>query len=134
MTRNLCREFENYIAKNIKTDPKAFWRYTNSKLESRPKLSDLVDGDRKLTRDDNENAELLNKFFISGFTQEDTSKIPKLDTIPTGTPLTHIEITPEKVEKKLLKLKVTKSAEPDGFNPIILKETTSSICLPLSII
>ena len=29
MTRNMCREFEKDIAKNIKTDPKVFWWYTN---------------------------------------------------------------------------------------------------------
>ena len=33
--RNLCREFEKDIAKNIKTHPKAFCWYTNSKLKSR---------------------------------------------------------------------------------------------------
>jgi len=93
-----------------------------------------VDGDGTLTHDDNEKTELLNKFFTGVFTQEDTSKIPKLDTIHTRTQLTHIEITPEKVEKKLLKLKVTKSAGLDGFHPRILKETASSICLPLSTI
>ena len=119
MKRNLCREFEKDIAKNVNSDPKAFWRYTNSKLKSRPKLGDLVDEDGKLTSGDSKKAELLNKFFTSIFTQEDTSKIPKLDTIHTGTPLTHIEITPEKVER---------------FHPSILKETSSSICLPLSTI
>ena len=72
-------------------------------MKSRPKLGDLVDG--KLTHDDNEKAELLN------------CKIPKLDTIHTETPLTLIEITPE---KKLLQLKVTKSAGPDGFHLRIL--------------
>ena len=63
MTRNLCQEFEKFIAENIKTDLKAFWRYTNSKLKSRPKLGDLVDIDGSLTHDGNENAGLLNKFF-----------------------------------------------------------------------
>jgi len=111
------REFEEDIAENIKFDPKPFWRYTNSKLKSRPKLGDLVDEDGKLTSDDNKKAELLNNFFTSVFTQEDTSKIPKLDIIHTGTPLTHIEITPEKVNKKLLHLNVTKSSGPDGFHP-----------------
>ncbi|KAK2144844.1 hypothetical protein LSH36_725g00034 [Paralvinella palmiformis] len=127
MTRNLCREFEKDIAKNIETDPKGFWRYTNSKLKSRPKLSEL-------THDDNEKAELLIKFFTGVFTQEDTNKIPKLDAIHTGIPLTHIEITSEKVEKKLLKVKVTKLLWPDGFRLRILKKTASSICLPLSTI
>jgi len=132
MTRNLCREFEKDIAKNVNSDPKAFWRYTNSKLKSRPKLIDLVDEDGKLTSDDNKKAELLNNLFTSVFTEEDTIKIPKHDTNHTGTPLTHIEITPEKVNKKLLKPNVTKSS--DGFHPRIFRETTSSICLPLSTI
>ena len=95
-------------------------------MKSRPKLGDLVDQDGKLTSDDNKKAELLNNFLTSVFTQ-DTSKIPKLDTIHTGTPLAHIEITPEK-------LNVTKSSGPDGFHPRILREPASSICLPLSTI
>ena len=77
---------------------------------------------------------MLNKFFTGVFTQEDTNKIPKLDAIHTGIPLTHIEITSEKVEKKLLKVKVTKLVWPDGFRLRILKKTASSICLPLSTI
>ena len=35
------------------------------------------------------------------------------------------------VEKKLLKLKISKSAGPDGFHPRILKELSKSIMVPL---
>ena len=80
------------------TDPNDFWGYINSKLERRPKWGDLEDGDGKTTHDDNGKSELLSKFFTSIFTQEDTIMIHKLDAIHTGTPLTQLEITPEKFE------------------------------------
>ena len=38
------------------------------------------------------------------------------------------------IEKKLKKLKITKSAGPDGFHPRVLSELSPSITLPLSII
>ena len=41
LTRSLCREFERDLARNVKTNPKAFWRYCNSKLKNKPKLGDL---------------------------------------------------------------------------------------------
>ena len=34
-TRQLCREFEHDLSRNIKTYPKGFWRYTTSKLKNR---------------------------------------------------------------------------------------------------
>ena len=32
---------EKNIAKNIKSNPKAFWRYTQSKLKTKPGIPDL---------------------------------------------------------------------------------------------
>ena len=49
-------------------------------------------------------------------------------------PLESFQITKEIVAKKLKKLKVNKSAGPDGIHPRILKETAEAISLPLSII
>ena len=62
-TRELCREFECDLSRNIKTDPKAFWRYTNSKMKNRPRLGDLQQEDGSLTKDYSKKAQLLNNFF-----------------------------------------------------------------------
>lgn len=134
LTRNLCRDFEKDIARNIKENPKAFWRYTNSKLKNRPKLGDLQTADGKLTSDNQEKAEILNRFFSSVFTKEDLTQIPTLHPIRSEINLASTLINPELVAKKLNKLNPSKSAGPDGIHPRVLKETANSICLPLSII
>ena len=109
-TRELCREFERVLSRNIKTDPKAFWRYTNSKMKNRPKLGDLQQEDGLLTKDDSKKAQLLNNLFTSVFTKENMDNMPDLSQRPT------------------------KSQGPDGFHPRVLQETESSINLPLSLI
>lgn len=134
LTRRLCKEFEKDIAKHIKSDPKAFWKYCNSKLKTKPRLGDLETHDGSLTRDDETKAELLNSFFTSVFTQEDLTNIPTLEPKAVREHLRNIQITPEMILKKLLKLKSSKSAGPDGIHPKVLIETANNISLPLCII
>ena len=50
------------MAQNIKKNPKAIWKYANSKLKKTPKLGDLQKVDGSLTQDDKMKAELLNTF------------------------------------------------------------------------
>ena len=78
MTRNLCRDFEYNLARNVKQNPKAFWRYCRSKIKNRSKLGDLKMADGKLTGEDETKADLLNSFFVSVFTHENTD-IPVLE-------------------------------------------------------
>jgi len=78
MTRNLCRDFEYNLARNVKQNSKAFWRYCKSKMKNRSKLGDLKTADGKLTGDDETKAELLNSFFVSVFTHENTD-VPVLE-------------------------------------------------------
>ena len=53
------------IAKEVKTNPKAFWRYVNSKVRVKPSIPTLVDeslNDTEAATDEGK-AEMLNKFF-----------------------------------------------------------------------
>ena len=69
-------------------------------------------------------ANILNEYFTSGFTEEDTSEIPIVPIVYLGNnPLRKIEITVDKVKMKLKKLNSNKSAGPDGFYPKVIKET-----------
>ena len=77
LTCNLEREFEIKLAKDVKTHPKSFWKYSNDKLKTRDKVNDLLKEDGSLTKNDNEKAEVLNSFFKSVFTVEDTSQLPE---------------------------------------------------------
>jgi len=87
----------------------------------------------KLTGDDETKADLLNSFFVSVFTHENTD-IPVLEDKHQIKDSINISFTTDSIEKKLKKLKITKSAGPDGFHPRALSEISPSIKLPLSII
>ena len=76
----------------------------------------------------------LNSTFTSVFTRENTKYISTLDKVFNGAPLQDLSITQQMVENKLSKLKTNKSSGPDGFHSRVLKETESSIGLPLSIL
>ncbi|KAK2149969.1 hypothetical protein LSH36_428g01051 [Paralvinella palmiformis] len=56
----------------MKNSPKEFWRYYKSKLKNKTGLGDIQKEDGSLTNDDHEKAEILNKYFTSVFTREDT--------------------------------------------------------------
>ena len=117
MVRNLCRDFEHKLATNLKHNPKAFWRYCNAKLKSRSKLGDLETPTGNLTSDDTTKAELLNQYFASVFTNEDLVNIPDIAQKYHGLDGINMTFNTEQVEKKLRKLKTTKSAGPDGSIP-----------------
>ncbi len=55
------------------------WRYANSKLNTRSKISQLSRKDGTLTQTGEQQAQALNEFFSSVFTEEDSSQIPNLE-------------------------------------------------------
>nr|XP_054764721.1 uncharacterized protein LOC129271371 [Lytechinus pictus] len=134
LTRELRSNFEKDLAKNVKTDPKAFWRYASDNLKIRKWLPDLKKTDGTFTSTDEEKAEILNAFFETTFTEEDTSSIPQLEGRQSAGCLSALDITPEDVHRKLDLLSKFKSARPDGIHPCILRETAPSVCTPLAII
>jgi hypothetical protein len=70
LTRKLQKEFEKDLIKKLKKDPKAFWRYANSKLKTRSKIADLLKSDGTLTQTEEEQAQVLNDFFSTVFTED----------------------------------------------------------------
>ena len=134
MTRNVCADFEHVQARNIMHNPKAFWKYSETKFKAKSKLGDLLNSNGELTCDDTEKTNILYSTFTSVFTREITKYIPTLDNVFNGAPLQDLSISQQMVENKLSKLKTNKSLRPDGFHSRVLKETASSIGLPLSIL
>ena len=78
-------------------------------------------------------ANVLNEYFSSVFTNEDTTNIPTLeeDPLPEISP---IYICPEGVAQLLHNLKPQKAAGPDRLPSRFLKEVANEIALPLSLI
>ena len=129
--RKAEREFEKKLAKECKDNPKAFYRYAKSKMKTRSEIAHLTREDGSLTATDKDKAEVLNKFFSSIFTREDTVNMPNTPDTKTDVILEDTDLTIDEVDKKLSRLNPNKSAGPDGASPRILKELHTAIAEPL---
>jgi hypothetical protein len=131
------RNFEEKLAKNIKTDSKSYYAYTRASLKSRSTLGPLKDDQGNIIRTNKDSANTLNNFFTSVFTKEDASNIPDPDKsfdAATNKALVDIIITEEITEKFLNLLKPDKSPGGDNMFPLLLRETRSVIKKPLTMI
>jgi len=70
LTCKLRSEYENSIARNMKSNSKAFWSYVNSNTETKTSLPTLFSQDSTEASSDADKAAVLNQFFCSVFTKE----------------------------------------------------------------
>ena len=72
-SKNACRKAvtdnEKSLSKEVKSNPKAFFRYAKNKLNFKNAIPDLLDNG-KILSDDTSKAKLFNMFFKSVFTEE----------------------------------------------------------------
>ena len=134
LTRQLRHDFEAQLVSNIKANPKAFWRYSNSGLKVKPRIGDLRNSVGTLESDDKAKAVILNDFFAGVFTAENTSCIPEPATRHAVVPLDDIIISRCSIEQKLRALKATSSPGPDDIHPRVLKELSQTLSLPLALL
>lgn len=131
-TRNARYQYEKQIAKNARSNPKAFFQLVRSRLKSKSVIPNLVTTDGEAS-DDESKATALNKFFCSVFTTEDVSTMPEVpeSTIPS---IEDVVITQSAVHAKLEKLDTNKAKGPDGNHPRVLKEAAAEIAEPVATI
>ena len=55
------------IAKHVKTTPKMFYKYVNSKIKPQETITNLLKNNNEYTTNDQEKADTLNEFFSSVF-------------------------------------------------------------------
>ena len=119
---------EDKIASIAKKNPKAFFAQVHSRKPIKNSIGPLKDTEGKIISSDVGMAELLNKYFASVYTKEDTLLIPDVPIVYQGNnQLRKIEITEDKVKRKIRKLNPNKSQGPDGFHPRVIKETEAEI-------
>jgi hypothetical protein len=135
ITRNAVKRQEKSIADTITENPKKFWGYVKSKTTVRDRIPELHNPDNNTSTSDNfEKAEILSKFFCSVFTYKPDNTIPDPPGQPYQTELHETTVTEELVEKLLKKIKPGKAMGPDGIHPRVLRETATTIKVPLNII
>ena len=69
--RKAVRDYEREVAKQAKRNPKAFYKFVNSKLKTRTTTADLKTDGGEYVSCDKDKAEMFNKFFSSVYTQVD---------------------------------------------------------------
>ena len=137
LTRKGKKLCEKNIATNVKSNPKAFWQYTQSKLKIRSQIPDIIkpgiEDSPTYSQNDTEKAEIFGRYFSSVFTSEpDTDKMPFFQKLNFEEELNNINITKEIALKKLKKIKVNKSPGADKLHPRVLREVSASIAEPLA--
>src|SRR5215469_11059521 len=114
------KQFEQNLALNVKKNSKSFYSYVNSKRAVKNKIGPIKDSTGNVVTDDDLCANIINEYFSSVFTSENTSNIPDPVRVFNGTDsdaLNLILITPEMVESKLAQWNVNKSPGSDGLHP-----------------
>ena len=79
LTRKSKKEIQKNVAKDAKTNPKSFWKFTQSKLKTKTGIPDLQvesESDPSYTSNDTEKANILQNFFSSVFTEELPGEMP----------------------------------------------------------
>ena len=117
VTRKLQRQYKLKLAKDAESNPKAVWKYRNSKKKTRECVSDLNidphDDKSRLANCEKEKAEILGTFFSSVFTVEPSGDIPAM-------------LKPD------VQSEMTNLVGPGGIHPRILQEQCEHIiCKPL---
>jgi hypothetical protein len=90
--------------------------------------------DKKLITDEKEMAEELNRFFSSVFTYEDTTNIPEPVKENVRKKMNPVVVWERDVERKIMKLRKEAAPGPDGIRPSLLKQFSSSLINPLTVI
>ncbi|XP_069119010.1 uncharacterized protein [Argopecten irradians] len=136
--KTLVRKFkkclEKDIAKDVKTNPKKFWRYANSKTKSKSGITELhIKCGKELTiaHSDQDKANALADYFSSVFTVEPQDDIPVLKKLSIENPFINTDISELEVLNILKSLNPTKSPGADNIHPKVLKETADILKTPL---
>ena len=124
--------YEKRLSENVKTNSKAFWKYVQSKTKTRESVGNLADDRGEIVTEGIKKATILNEFFTSVFTKENTSEMPSFNSRCEGVSKNNFEITAEMVEKYLKRLNASKSQGPDNLYPKMLLETLDEIKEPLT--
>ena len=135
-TKKLVRQAKRRYEKKLssKENKKLFNSYVQVKTKSRSGVGPLSQ-DGHLFSDNKSMADILNSYFGSVFTNNtpNTSQYALNQRI-FGEPVTHINITPNDIVKKIKNLKPNSAAGPDNISAKFLQTFSTLISEPLALI
>ena len=129
--RNAKRNFEKKISKV--ENQKSFNAYVKTKTKNRVPIGPIKCDDQMLC-DDKDIADEMNDYFSSVFTRTDNVTVPNAPVINPNCKIYSVHFTPDRIERKIDKLKPTPACGPDGISTTFLKRFKSVVKYPLSYI
>jgi hypothetical protein len=104
------------------------------KTKNRSIIGPLKNKQGKIASGEEEMAEILNVYFASVFTDEGSGEVPDEEAMDYVTGLSDVEITVEKIEAKIKKLRPSSAPGPDKIGPGLLQQLQTEISPILAII
>ncbi|MEW8547739.1 MAG: hypothetical protein AB2693_29880, partial [Candidatus Thiodiazotropha sp.] len=108
---------EKNLAAKIKTESKLFWGYVRSKLKTKSAIGQLETTDGLVVDDNQEKANLLNRYFASVFSKEESIPLPHFEDRQFAQELNTIIVTELNISKAIDRMKPSKSCGPDNIHP-----------------
>jgi hypothetical protein len=121
LIRNAKRNYEKRLATGNGGNNRSFYSYVKQRTKSRPSIGPLRNLKKEMVSDDQGMTELLNNFFGSVFTREDTANIPVAKEMEAEN-MKEVVITAKMVRTKIKSLKEASAAGPDNVGPRLLRE------------
>ena len=129
--RQAKRLYEKRLAKGVRQNKKAFFRYVNSKLTVRPEITEIQNENGTLVDNVEEITNIMGKYFNSVHTPISSDALPNMDEAYERE-INNMVILRQEVQTRLEKLKVNKACGPDDIHPYVLQKAASAVSVPLT--
>ena len=117
---------EEVVSNDLQDNPKVFWSYIKSKRQESTGVAPLKNRDGFIHSDSSSKVEILNEQFVSAYTREDKSNIPRKGPSQHPT-MDSIRVYYKGVLKLLRDLKTHKATGPDELPAFILKTAANQL-------
>ena len=129
------RALEIHIANTCKSNPKEFYSYIRKKKVMTSNIGPLETNNGRHTENEIEMANILNDYFASVFTIENTTNSPQSPiNLANNGVLENLAIHNSDILSAIDRMKKNKTPGPDKISPRILKEAKNELLLPLSVL
>jgi len=133
LIRNAKRNFEKKLAKS-NGNSKPFYSYLKNKTQSRSGIGPLLGENNILSTDSKEMADILNKYFSSVFSADDSQGAPQDVEQHEAPQLDNIQIRVSDTRKLIRDLKTAGSPGPDKITARLLQQVAWEIAPALTIV